>query len=44
MASQIDITICTEELCQRVSVTLTDVREIVAYGIIEPANSDPDDW
>ena len=44
MASQIDITICTEELCQRISVTLTEVREIVAHGIIEPANSDPDDW
>lgn len=44
MATQIDITICTAELCQRISVSFSDVREIVAQGIIVPTNADPDDW
>jgi len=44
MATHAEIMICTDELCQRISVTVTDMREIVAHGIIEPVNADPDDW
>lgn len=39
-----DLMICTEELCQRISVTTVELHEIVAHGIIQPEGRAADDW
>ncbi|MGB1220702.1 MAG: chaperone modulator CbpM [Alcanivoracaceae bacterium] len=44
MASQMDVTVCTAELCQRVAITEQELVEIVSHGIVRPQDVQADEW
>ncbi|MDF1822643.1 MAG: chaperone modulator CbpM [Alcanivoracaceae bacterium] len=39
-----DVTVCTAELCQRVSITEQELVEIVSHGIVRPQDVQADEW
>jgi len=39
-----DVTVCTAELCQRVSITEQELVEIVSHGIVRPQDVQANEW
>ena len=44
MPTRFELTIRADELCQRVSLSVTELHEIVAHGIVEPCEVRNEEW
>jgi chaperone modulatory protein CbpM len=44
MASQLRITVCSNDICQRVQISEQDLIDIVSLGIIEPQDRKASEW
>lgn len=44
MVSKIDVTVCSDELCQRVAITEQELVEIVSHGIVHPQDMQAGQW
>lgn len=44
MASQVEVTICSGEICERTSISEQDLLEIVNHGIVRPQDMRASEW
>ena len=44
MASKVEVTICSGEICERTSISEQDLQEIVNHGIVRPQDMRAIEW
>lgn len=44
MASQINITLCSNDLCEQIEITEQELVEIVTHGIVKPRDLQANEW
>ncbi|MFN3712487.1 MAG: chaperone modulator CbpM [Alcanivoracaceae bacterium] len=44
MVYQVEVTVCSGEICERTSISEQDLAEIVNHGIVRPQDMHADEW